>query len=136
MKNVNLLLSGTLCLSSFNMASAKEVKPNVIFIAVDDMNDWVTPLGGLQGIKTPNLDRLASKGMTFTNAHCAAPASAPSRLSVMTGVHPARSNIMHNILYDGPEWRKEPIMKDVITIEQFLEPMVMKLWQVEKYTTH
>lgn len=119
MKNTKLFLSGILCLSSLSLASAKEVKPNVIFIAVDDMNDWVAPLGGLKGIKTPNLDRLASMGITFTNAHCAAPASAPSRLSVMTGVHPARSNIMHNILYDGPEWREEPVMKDVVTIEQF-----------------
>ena len=119
MKNVNLFLSGTLCLSALNAANAKDVKPNVIFIAVDDMNDWINPLGGLKGIKTPNLDRLASMRVTFTNAHCAAPASAPSRLSVMTGVHPARSNIMHNIFYDGPEWRKDSVMKDVVTIEQF-----------------
>ncbi len=119
MKNVKLFLGGTLCLGTLGMTIAKDVKPNVIFIAVDDMNDWVSPLGGIKGVKTPNLDRLAAMGVTFTNAHCAAPASAPSRLSVMTGVHPARSNMMHNIPYDGAEWRKDPVMKDVVTIEQF-----------------
>lgn len=119
MKNVKLFLGGALYVGSLGMGNANDVKPNVIFVAVDDMNDWVAPLGGINGIKTPNLDRLASKGITFTNAHCAAPASAPSRLSVMTGVHPARSGIMHNIFYDGPEWRNNSVMKDVVTIEQF-----------------
>lgn len=119
MESLKLVLGGTLCLGALGVANAKETKPNVIFIAVDDMNDWVGPLGGIKGIKTPNLDRLASMGVTFTNAHCAAPASAPSRLSVMTGVHPTRSNIMHNILYDGAEWRNNDVMKDVVTIEQF-----------------
>ena len=60
-------------------------KLNVLFIAVDDMNDWISPLGGLKGIKTPNLERLAKMSMTFTNAHCASPACAPSRTSLMTG---------------------------------------------------
>lgn len=94
-------------------------KPNVLFIAVDDMNDWISPLGGIAGLKTPNLERLAGMSMTFTNAHCASPASAPSRLSVMTGVHPARSGIATNVWYDGPEWRNNPELKEVQTIEQF-----------------
>jgi len=96
-------------------------KPNVLFIAVDDMNDWISPLGGIAGLKTPNLERLANKSMTFTNAHCASPASAPSRLSVMTGVHPARSGIATNVWYDGPEWRSNPELKDAQTIEQFFK---------------
>lgn len=121
MKHVKLLLCSTLCFSLFGIMSGKNVKPNVIFIAVDDMNDWITPLGGFKGIKTPNLERLASMGVTFTNAQCAAPASAPSRLSVMTGVHPVRSGIMHNIPYDGPEWRENEVMKNVVTMEQFFK---------------
>ena len=49
-------------------------RPNVLFLAIDDLNDWIGCLGGHPDVKTPNLDRLASRGMLFTNAHCSAPA--------------------------------------------------------------
>ena len=52
--------------------AAKERPPNVLFIAVDDLNDWVNCMGGRKGVHTPNLDRLAARGALFTNAHCAA----------------------------------------------------------------
>src|SRR5882757_5702174 len=45
--------------------------PNILFIILDDLNDWCGPLGGHPQARTPNLDRLAKSGMTFTNAHCA-----------------------------------------------------------------
>ena len=45
----------------------------VLFIAVDDLNDWIGCLGGHPDVKTPNIDRLAAKGMLFTKAYCAAP---------------------------------------------------------------
>ena len=57
-------------------------KPNVLFIAVDDLNDWVGCLGHKQAI-TPNLDRLADRGMLFENAHC--------RVSVCTTLRVWRS---------------------------------------------
>jgi len=66
-------------------------KPNVLFIAIDDLNDWVGCLKGHPQVKTPNIDRLASMGMLFTNAHCQAPISGPSRASVMTGLYPSTS---------------------------------------------
>lgn len=110
-----LLLFGAL------RAPAQNRKPNVLFIAIDDMNDWVSILHGLPGVKTPNLERLARMSTLFTNAQCASPACAPSRLSIMTGVHPARSGVMNNIGYDGPEWRKNPVLKDVKTLEQFFK---------------
>ena len=46
-------------------------KPNVLFIAVDDLNHWITHLGRNPQAKTPNIDRLAKMGVTFTNAYCA-----------------------------------------------------------------
>jgi len=99
--------------------SAQE-KPNILFIAIDDMNDWIGPLGGLGDLpKTPNLDRLARQSVTFTNAHCASPACSPSRLSIMSGIQPSRSGKMCNEWYDGPGWRKEAIFSDIETIEQF-----------------
>ena len=50
-------------------------KPNILFIAVDDMNDWNGVLKGNSQSKTPHMETLASKGMVFSNAHCAAPIS-------------------------------------------------------------
>ncbi|SVD06532.1 uncharacterized protein METZ01_LOCUS359386, partial [marine metagenome] len=48
-------------------------KPNVLFIAIDDLNDWVGCFGGHPQAITPNIDQLAKRGIRFTNAHCAAP---------------------------------------------------------------
>lgn len=48
-------------------------KPNVLFIAVDDLNDWTGYLRGHPRAKTPNIDRLASMGVALTHAYCSAP---------------------------------------------------------------
>ncbi len=87
-------------------------KPNVLFIAVDDLNDWVSCLGGHPQCKTPNIDRLAAKGLLFTRSHCAAPACNPSRAALMTGVRPFTSGVYHN----PQPWRKA--MPDVVTLPQ------------------
>ena len=97
MKNVNLFLSGTLCLSALNAANAKDVKPNVIFIAVDDMNDWINPLGGLKGIKTPNLDRLASMGVTFTK--CSLCGSSKCTISTFGDDRCSSGKVKHHAQY-------------------------------------
>lgn len=110
-----------LCLQMLHAVAQNSTKPNVLFIAVDDMNDWISPLKGIAGVKTPNFDRLAKRSVLFTKAYCTSPACAPSRLSVMTGVHPAKSGVMNNIGYDGPEWRKNSVLKDVVTMEQFFK---------------
>ncbi|MCE9562317.1 MAG: sulfatase [Planctomycetes bacterium] len=68
-------------------------KPNVLFIAIDDLNDWVGPLGGHPQVKTPNLDRLAARGTTFTNAHCQSPLCNPSRTSILTGLRPTTTGV-------------------------------------------
>jgi arylsulfatase A-like enzyme len=71
-------------------------KPNVLFISVDDLNDWTGCLGGHPQAKTPNIDRLAASGMLFTNAHCPAPACNPSRGAIMTGISPHVSGLYDN----------------------------------------
>jgi arylsulfatase A-like enzyme len=121
--NINKLIIGICALPIVQSCSAQKdaSKPNILFIAVDDMNDWNGPLGGLAIAKTPNLDRLASQGVTFTNAHCTCPASAPSRLAIMTGVQPSKTDIMQNTWYDGPQWRKIPLLEKIETIEQFFK---------------
>lgn len=69
---------------------------NVLFIAVDDLNDYVSLLQDYPGIKTPNLDKLAEKGITFSRAYCAAPICNPSRTSLLTGMAPNISGIYSN----------------------------------------
>ncbi len=79
---------------------AAQPRPNVLFIAADDMNDWVGFLGGYSGrIHTPNIDSLARRGVAFTNAHTASPVCCPSRAAVMTGLLPSSSGV-----YDNQHW--------------------------------
>ena len=87
-------------LTSLGQALAKAERPNVLFIAVDDMKDWVNCLGGYEGrVHTPNIDRLAKRGMLFTNAHCVSPKCAPSRAAIMTGLRPSTTG-----LYENQHW--------------------------------
>ena len=71
-------------------------EPNVLMIVVDDMNDWVGCLGGHPDVKTPNIDRLAARGMLFANAHCAAPVCNASRVATLTGRRPGSTGIYDN----------------------------------------
>ena len=95
------------CLLSFAV-HAKQ--PNVLFISVDDWNDWVGAHGGNQA-KTPNLDKLAARGVTFRYAHAAAVYCAPSRTSLMTGLNPHTTGCY----YDEPHFAKQnqPEVKDL-----------------------
>ena len=68
-------------------------RPNILMIAIDDLNDWVEPLGGHPQVKTPAMASLANRGITFTNAHCQAPLCNPSRTSIMTGKRPTSTGI-------------------------------------------
>jgi len=77
-------------------------RPNVLMIIVDDMNDWVGCLGGHPGVKTPHIDRLAKRGMLFTNAHVAAPVCNPSRVAAMTGRLPSSTGVYDN----RPVWHE------------------------------
>ncbi|MCD6392459.1 MAG: sulfatase-like hydrolase/transferase [Planctomycetes bacterium] len=95
-------------------AAAGRKKPNVLFIAVDDLNDWIGCLGGHPDARTPNIDRLAKRGVLFSNAHCAAPACNPSRAALMTGVRPWTSGVYMN---PNP-WRRSPVLKNAAALPQ------------------
>ena len=71
-------------------------RPNILFIGVDDLNDWIGCLNGHPQARTPNIDRLAKRGVLFTNAHCAAPACNPSRAAVFSGLMPERTGVWSN----------------------------------------
>ncbi|MGF1491565.1 MAG: sulfatase [Microcoleaceae cyanobacterium] len=68
-------------------------RPNLLLIAIDDLNDWVGCLGGHPQVKTPNIDRLAASGVLFSNAHCQAPVCNASRASIMTSLYPETTGI-------------------------------------------
>ncbi len=68
-------------------------QPNILFIAIDDLNDWTGSYGGHPQAKTPNLDRLAARGLQFNNAHCQSPICGPSRNSLLTGIFPSTSGL-------------------------------------------
>lgn len=78
------------------IAFAQSPKKNVILIAVDDLNDWIGAFGGHPQTKTPNIDKLASKGVVFTNASCASPVCNPSRTAFMLGRRPHETGITNN----------------------------------------
>ncbi len=67
--------------------------PNVLFIAIDDLNDWVGCLGGHPQAVTPNMDALTRRGVLFTNAHCQGPICGPSRASLLSGRYPHSTGI-------------------------------------------
>ena len=107
-----------LAVSVFSVANfAAEKKPNVLFIAIDDQNDWIGYLGGHPMVKTPHIDRLAKRGTAFTNAHCQAPLCNPSRTSLMTGLRPSTTGIYGL----SPWFRNVPEFKNLVTLPQYLK---------------
>ncbi len=65
----------------------------MVFVSIDDLNDWVGVLGSYPGVITPNIDRLAARGMLFRRAYCAAPSCNASRTALLTGVQPYDSSV-------------------------------------------
>ena len=84
-----IIMMPILFAASCNSAdSVKQKQPNVLFIAIDDLNDWTGSLGGNKQVITPNLDKLASLGTQFTNAHASMAVCVASRNSLLSGLHP------------------------------------------------
>jgi len=91
-------------------------KPNILFIAIDDQNDWIGCLKGHPLIQTPHIDALAKRGTLFLNAHCQSPLCNPSRTSLMTGKRPDTTGI-----YGLAPWiRNVESLKDIVTLPQYL----------------
>lgn len=82
-------------------ALARTQRPNILLIAVDDLNHWVHHLGRNSQVITPNIDRLAARGVSFTNAHTASSVCNPSRAAFLTGIRPSTSGVYGN----ATDWR-------------------------------
>jgi arylsulfatase A-like enzyme len=81
--------------------AADAPRPNVLMIALDDLNHWVGYLGRNPQTITPNIDRLAKRGVRFTRSYCAAPVCNPSRAALMTGMRPSTTGVYEN----NDDWR-------------------------------
>ena len=87
------------------MAQSAGTQPkNVLFIAVDDLNDWISPLGGYPGVITPNFQRLADMGLVFSNAHTSIPICSASRTATLYGMESIRTGVYTN----EDTWEKSP----------------------------
>ena len=95
-----LIVGATLCALT-GVANAAD-RPNVLLIAIDDLNDWVGHLGGHPQVKTPHIDALARRGVRFTNAYTASPVCNPSRAAMFSGKRPSTSGVYDNSV----DWRR------------------------------
>ncbi len=79
-------------------------QPNIIYFVLDDLDDWINPLGYHQA-KTPNMDRLAKSGVTFTHAQAPGVFCCPSRTAIMTGLNASTTGVYEEdvFIYDHPE---------------------------------
>ena len=97
MTSCNSLLACLIALTALtSMARAAENQPDIVFIIVDDLNDWLGCLGGHPDAKSPHIDALAASGMLFSQAYCNSPQCRPSRTSLMTGVYPFKTGTYFN----------------------------------------
>ncbi len=94
--------------------AAENKKPNILFIAIDDQNDWVGHMGGHPLVKTPYLDKLAARGTSFLNAHCQSPLCNPSRTSLLFGRRPTTTGIYGL----SPAPRDLPLLKNAVSLPQ------------------
>ncbi|MBG89710.1 MAG: iduronate-2-sulfatase [Verrucomicrobiales bacterium] len=104
-----------LCVLRALCGSIQAGKPNILFIAIDDLNNFA--LGKHPQAKTPNIDRLAKRGVLFTNAHCVVPACNPSRTALLTGISPHVSGVYYN----RQDWRKCTNLKNAVTLPEFFK---------------
>lgn len=129
-KYITLLLLLLLLLTLTSVCYAQN-KPNVLFIAIDDLNDFVNCMDGSVRAYTPNIDKLAKAGTLFTNAHCQAPICGPSRASIMTGLYPSTSgNYLQ--LRDENIKRSNQATQDAIFMPDYFEQYGYKTMAVGK----
>jgi len=103
-----------IAIATAGLTTSAAERPNVLMIVVDDLNDWVEPLGGHPQVKTPAIKELAKQGVTFTNAHCQAPLCNPSRTSFLLSKRPSTTGI-----YALNSWfRDVPRLKNQTTLLQ------------------
>lgn len=129
MRYLKAVLLFAICLSL--TAQSEEIKAaertNVLFIIVDDLNDMPLHPAGKPLVPTPNFDRLAKQGVSFTNAHCNDPICAPSRSSMLTGLYPQTSS-----LYWFEDYRQNAVLSKSKTLTEHLATNGYNVYSVGK----
>ena len=115
-----LLLIFILSCHTTKTESSADNPPNVLFIAIDDLNDWLGCMQGHPNAKTPNIDKLAAQGVLFTNAHCQAPLCGPSRASIMTGMRPSSTGI-YGMIHDDEIREDNPFTEEVTFLPEYFK---------------
>jgi len=83
-------------------------RPNIVLFIADDLSWTDCSIYSANGILTPNMERIAADGMTFTHAFVASPSCAPSRAALLTGVYPTRNGAMYNHTMPKPGFKRWP----------------------------
>ena len=117
MKPLSAFILYLLIFGSSLWSKAEGAKPNVLFIAIDDLNDWAGFMGGHPQARTPHMDALAKRGRNFLNAHCAVPVCSASRASVMSGV----AATTHGSYELGPRYEQLPALKERPTLQRYFK---------------
>jgi len=110
-------------------SNKSETPPNFVFVLADDLGFSQIGCNGSNYYKTPNIDKLATEGMRFTNAYAACPVCSPTRASIMTGKYPARlhvtdfiaGNNKDNYPLSQPEWQKFLPLEEITFAEVLKE---------------
>lgn len=106
----------------FGAVQAQANRPNVLLIIADDLNDFIGPLRNYVSGMTPNMDRLAARGVSFNNAQANGLYCAPSRTSVLSGLYPTTTGYYGCRNDESGHRRNNPVLKDAVTLpELFLQ---------------
>jgi len=113
----SLLLTAIFLQISCSLEPKKDLipHPNVLFISIDDLNDWVQPLSGNDQTITPHLAAFAEQSINFSKNYCPSPGCNPSRSALLTGLQPYSSGMYSNY----QDWRTVPRLQEVKTINQY-----------------
>ena len=92
LQSLALTLAALACSSPAHASDPVPAKPNILLIICDDLNDWALHPPGHPKVKTPNIDRLRARSVSFSNAHVVVPVCGPSRKCLFSGLHPQTIN--------------------------------------------
>jgi arylsulfatase A-like enzyme len=116
-------------------AISSEARPNVIFILADDLG-WsdTTLFGATKFYQTPNVERLAKRGVTFTQAYSASPLCSPTRSAILTGLSPARTGITLPHCHDPEVLLQAMAGKKAAPDQKVIQPLTVTRLKTDYHT--
>ena len=131
----HLVTAGIAALTLAEVSASAEQRPNVIFILADDLGWSDTNLyGTTKFLETPNIDLLAKRGMTFTNAYAANPLCSPTRASILTGLYPTRVGITAPVCHEPAVRLEAKLIEKAAPFQPALQVASASRLKTEYYT--